>query len=308
MAPVRIGATYREDQAVRFIILSRNPSIYSTRRLKQAAKDAGHSVRIIDPTHCYMQLGRHSAVHYSGQALPRPDAIVPRIGVSISYYGTAVVRQWETLGVYTPNPSAALERARDKLRSMQLLVEAGIPIPTTACAFDPESVDDLLSIVGKPPHIIKMVEGTQGRGVVRSDTDGSSRSLVEAFSVTKAHFFLQEFVGSAKGRDIRALVVGGQVVAAMERTAAEGEFRANLHRGATAQKTRLNAKETEIAIASADQLGLGVCGVDLLRTDRGPMVLEVNASPGLKGIEASTGVDVAGAIMEYVAANAQKKG
>lgn len=285
---------------MRLIILSRNPTIYSTRRLKEAAKLAGHKVRIIDPTHCYMQLGRDSAVHYAGQALPKPDAIVPRIGATISYYGTTIVRQFETMGVYTPSPAAALEKARDKMRSMQLLAEVGVPIPTTVCAFDPEAIDDLLSIVGKAPHVIKVVEGTQGKGVVLSESEGSSRSLVEAFSALKAHFFIQEFVESAAGRDIRALVVGGRVIAAMERVAKAGEFRANLHQGGSARKVKLSAGETEIAITSAEAMGLGIAGVDLLRSSKGPLVLEVNGSPGLRGIETCTGVDVAAAIIDYI--------
>lgn len=292
---------------MKIVILSRNPRLYSTRRLVEAARMRGHRVRVIDPLRCYMRISSDGGeIHYKGQALEGVEAVIPRIGASITFYGTAVVRQFELMDVFVANTSEAIARARDKLRSMQLLAEQGIGMPMTVCADSPDDTEDLLHMLGKPPHVIKLVEGTQGRGVVLAQSASASRSLSEAFRGLQAHFLLQEFIAEAKGADIRAFVVGGKVVATMKRQAREGEFRANLHRGAKATQLRLTKQEREIAERAAAIMGLGVAGVDLLRSDRGPMVLEVNSSPGLEGIEGATGLDVAGAIIESVVKRATR--
>lgn len=286
---------------MKIAILSRNRRLFSTERLVEAAKDRGHKVKVIDPLRCYMRITPGLAeIHYQGQVLEGVDAIIPRIGASITFYGTAVVRQFELMGVYTPNPSDAIAKARDKLRSMQLLAQQGLGMPTTVCADSPDDTADLVTMLGTPPHILKLVEGTQGQGVVLAETRSASQSLAEAFRELRAHFLMQEFIHEAKGADLRAFVVGGKVVAAMLRQAREGEFRSNLHRGGQALRVRLSKEERQTAIRAAETMGLGIAGVDLLRSDRGPLVLEVNSSPGLEGIESATGVDVAGMVIEHI--------
>lgn len=286
---------------MKIAILSRNRRLYSTIRLVDAVRERGHKVRVIDPLRCYMRITPGLAeIHYQGQVLEGFDAIIPRIGASITFYGTAVVRQFESMGVYTPNPSDAIARARDKLRSMQMLAQQGLGMPTTVCADSPDDTEDLLAMLGKPPHVLKLVQGTQGQGVVLAETRSASQSLAEAFRELRAHFLMQEFIHEAKGADLRALVVGGKVVAAMLRQAREGEFRSNLHRGGKAQRVRMSPEERQTAIRAAETVGLGVAGVDLLRSDRGPLVLEVNSSPGLEGIEAATGIDVASSIIAHI--------
>jgi ribosomal protein S6--L-glutamate ligase len=242
----------------------------------------------------------HAEIHYKGKVLEGFDAIIPRIGASVTFYGTAVVRQFEAMDVYTVNGSDAIGRARDKLRSMQLLSQQGLGLPTTVCADSPDDTDDLVAILGEPPHVIKLIEGTQGQGVVLAETISASISLAEAFREVRAHFLMQEFIREAKGADLRALVVGGKVVATMMRQAREGEFRSNLHRGGTACKVKLTREERNTAIRAAATMGLGVAGVDLMRSARGPLVLEVNSSPGLEGIERASGIDVAGAIIAHI--------
>lgn len=286
---------------MKLAILSRNRKLYSTRRLVEAAQARGHTVRIIDPLRCYMRISpSHAEIHYKGKVLEGFDAIIPRIGASVTFYGTAVVRQFEAMDVYTVNGSDAIGRARDKLRSMQLLSQQGLGLPTTVCADSPDDTKDLVAILGEPPHVLKLIEGTQGQGVVLAETISASISLAEAFREVRAHFLMQEFIREAKGADLRALVVGGKVVATMMRQARDGEFRSNLHRGGTAMKVKLTREERKTAIRAAATMGLGVAGVDLMRSDRGPLVLEVNSSPGLEGIERASGIDVAGAIIEHI--------
>jgi ribosomal protein S6--L-glutamate ligase len=293
---------------LRLGILSRNRKLYSTRRLVEAAQQRGHTVQVVDPLRCYMRISPGLAeIHYKGKLLEGFDAIIPRIGASITFYGTAVVRQFETMGVYTVNSADGIGRARDKLRSMQLLSQQGIGLPTTVCAHSPDDTDDLVAMLGDPPHVLKLVEGTQGQGVVLADNLAASISLAEAFRGVKAHFLMQEFVREAKGSDLRAFVVGGKVVATMMRQAREGEFRSNLHRGGSALRVKLTREERATAIRAAATMGLGVAGVDLLRSDRGPLVLEVNSSPGLEGIEAASGIDVAGMVIEYVERSSRRR-
>jgi ribosomal protein S6--L-glutamate ligase len=293
---------------VKIAILSRNKKLYSTRRLVEAAQERGHDVRVIDPLRCYMRLSPGLAeIHYRGKVLEGFDAVIPRIGASITFYGTAVVRQFEAMGVYCVNGSDAIQRARDKLRSMQLLARAGVGMPTTVCADSPDDSEDLIGMLGEAPHVIKLVEGTQGQGVVLSDTRSASHSLIEAFRGLRAHFLLQEFIREANGADLRVFVVGGRVVAAMLRQAKPGEFRANLHRGGRATQVKLTAEERRTALRAARTMGLGVAGVDLLRSDRGPLLLEVNSSPGLEGIESASGIDVAMAVIRHIEATLEKR-
>jgi ribosomal protein S6--L-glutamate ligase len=287
---------------MKLAILSRNTALYSTQRLVDAARERGHSVRVLDPLRCYLRIAPDAfEMHYRGRVLTGLDAVVPRIGTSVTFYGTAVLRQLEMMGCFTPNPSDAILRARDKLRAHQLLAAQGIGLPTTVVGDNPDDTDDLMTMLGKAPHVIKLNEGTQGNGVILAESASASRSVIEAFRGLYANFLVQEFIGEAKGADLRCFVVGGKVVAAMRRKAKKGEFRSNLHRGGTAAAVSLTKAETEIAIRAAKVMGLNVAGVDLLRSRRGPLVLEVNSSPGLEGIEGATGLDVAGAIIDYVA-------
>jgi ribosomal protein S6--L-glutamate ligase len=275
--------------------------LYSTTRLVAAARARGHRVRVLDPLRCYMRIASDGfSVHYGGRALKGIDAVIPRIGASVTFYGTAVLRQFEMMGVYTPNPSEAVLRARDKLRSLQILARHGIDLPVTVFGDNPDDTTDLLNMLGAPPHVIKLNEGAQGSGVVLAEKPAASQSVIEAFRGLYANFLVQEFVREANGRDIRCFVVGDRVVAAMQRVAVDGDFRANLHRGGSGSAVRLSAAERRIALRAAEVLGLGIAGVDLLRSNRGPLVLEVNASPGLEGIEAVSGVDVADAVIRHV--------
>jgi ribosomal protein S6--L-glutamate ligase len=286
---------------MKIAIMSRNSRLYSTHRLVEAARARHHTVRVLDPLRCYMRIdpGRFD-MHYKGKELQPFDAVIPRIGASITRYGTAVLRQFEMMGVFTPNRSDAVVRARDKLHCLQLLAQQGLGLPGTVFGDNPDDTSDLLAMLGKPPHVIKLVEGAQGQGVVLAEKLSGSRSVIEAFRGLYANFLVQEFIGEAKGADVRCFVVGGKVIASMRRQAKAGEFRSNLHRGGTAEATRLSAAETDSAIRAAAVMGLGIAGVDLLRSRRGPLVLEVNSSPGLEGIEAATGVDVAGEIIAYL--------
>jgi len=289
---------------VRLGILSRKSSLYSTARLKEAAEERGHRVRVIDFVRCTMTVAsKRPVVRYLGESLEL-DAIVPRIGASVTFYGAAVVRQFEMMGVYTPAESQAIVRSRDKLRSMQLLARAGVDLPVTAFARSVKDTQGLVEAVGGAPLIVKLLEGTQGRGVVLAETRKAAESVIDAFRQLDANILVQEFIKEAGGSDVRAIVVGGRVVAAMERSAAPGEFRSNLHRGGAAEVTKLSKAEKRSAVRAAKAIGLSIAGVDLLRSDRGPLVLEVNSSPGLEGIEAATAVDVAGEIIEYVETHA----
>ena len=287
---------------MKLAILSRNAKLYSTQRLVQAARERGHTVRVLDPLRCYMKIApKQFQLNYKGKVLGPQDAVLPRIGASITRYGTAVLRQFEMMGAYTPNSSDAILRARDKLRCHQLLAGEGIGLPATVSGDNPDDTADLLSLLGKPPHVIKLNEGSQGAGVVLAERLSASRSVVEAFRGLYANFLVQEFVAEAEGADIRCFVVGDRVVAAMRRQAEAGEFRSNLHRGGQASRIRLTKAERETALRAAKVMGLEVAGVDLLRSRKGPLVLEVNSSPGLEGIETTTGVDVAGAIIVHIA-------
>ena len=294
---------------MKIAILSRNARLYSTRRLVEAARERGHVVRVLDPLRCYVRIAPNEAsIRYKGKELRDFDSVIPRIGTSSTFYGTAVLRQLEMMGVYTPNPSDAVLRARDKLRCLQILAAQGIDMPVTVFGDNPDDTNDVLAMLGEPPHVIKLNEGSQGTGVVLAEKRSASQSVVEAFRGLYANFLVQEFIAEAKGSDLRCFVVGNKVVAAMQRSAGPGEFRANLHRGGTAEKAVLSAKEKRIAVRAAAALGLGIAGVDLLRSKRGPLLLEVNASPGLEGIEAATGVDVAGSIMDLLQTNVTAAG
>lgn len=291
---------------MKLAVLSRNSKLYSTRRLVEAARDRGHSVRVLDPLRCYMRISSEGfTVHYKGKPVGGYDAVIPRIGASITRYGTAVLRQFEMMGSYTPNPSDAILRARDKLRAHQLLAAQGIGLPVTVFGDNPDDTTDLLSMLGPPPHVIKLNEGTQGAGVMLTEKLSASRGVVEALRGLYANFVVQEFIGEADGADLRCFVVGNQVVATMRRQAPEGDFRSNLHRGGTAEPVEATEGEKAMAIRAAEVLGLRVAGVDLIRSRRGPLVLEVNSTPGLEGIEAVCDVDVAGRVIEYVAGKSE---
>ena len=293
---------------MKLVILSRNGKLYSTQRLVEAARVRGHSVRVLDPLRCYMKIEPDGFdMHYKGRVLADYDAVLPRIGASITRYGTAVLRQFEMMNVFTPNGSDAILRARDKLRCHQLLAKQGIGLPTTVFGDNPDDTGDLLAMLGKTPHVIKLNEGSQGAGVILTERISSSRSVIEALRGLYATFLVQEFIAEASGTDLRCFVVGGKVVAAMKRKARAGEFRSNLHRGGTATKVTLSAAENDTAIRAAKVMGLNVAGVDLLRSKRGPLVLEVNSSPGLEGIETATGLDVAGQIIDYMALRAARR-
>jgi ribosomal protein S6--L-glutamate ligase len=292
---------------MKLAILSRNSKLYSTRRLVEAARERNHSVRVLDPLRCYLRISSDGFdMHYKGRPIAGYAAVVPRIGASITRYGTAVLRQFELMGTYTPNSSDAIARARDKLRCHQLLAAQGIGLPVTVFGDNPDDTVDLLSMLGPPPHVIKLNEGTQGAGVMLTEKPSASRSVVEALRGLYANFLVQEFIAEAKGADLRCFVVGGEVVATMRRQAPKGDFRSNLHRGGSARAVRASEDEQVAAVRAAGVLGLGVAGVDLIRSSRGPLVLEVNSSPGLEGIEAATGVDIAGRIIDHVMASQQQ--
>jgi ribosomal protein S6--L-glutamate ligase len=286
---------------MKIAILSRNSKLYSTRRLVEAARVRGHTARVLDPLRCYMRIASGGfGMHYKGRKIAGYDAVIPRIGASITRYGTAVLRQFELMGSDTPNPSDAILRARDKLRAHQLLAAQGIGMPVTVFGDNPDDTADLLSMLGPPPHVIKLNEGTQGAGVMLTEKPSASRGVIEALRGLYANFVVQEFIGEAQGADLRCLVVGDRVVASMRRQAPEGDFRSNLHRGGVAERVEASQDEKEVALHAARALGLGVAGVDLIRAHRGPLVLEVNSTPGLEGIEQACEVDVAGAIVEFI--------
>ncbi|EMH4162057.1 30S ribosomal protein S6--L-glutamate ligase [Pluralibacter gergoviae] len=286
---------------MKIAILSRDGTLWSCKRLKEAATRRGHRVEILDPLSCYMNINpASSSIHYKGRQLPHFDAVIPRIGSAITFYGTAALRQFELLGSYPLNESVAITRARDKLRSLQLLARQGIDLPKTGIAHSPDDTRDLIAMVGGAPLVVKLVEGTQGLGVVLAETLQAAESVIDAFRCLNAHILVQEYIQEAKGRDLRCLVVGDEVVGAIERQAKEGEFRSNLHRGGVATVADITPQERAIAIKAAQTLGLDVAGVDILRASRGPLVMEVNASPGLEGIEKTTGLDIAGRMIQWV--------
>lgn len=286
---------------MKIAILSRDGNLYSCKRLREAAESRDHEIDIIDPLSCYMNINPAApSVHYRGRQLDKYHAVIPRIGSTTTFYGTAVLRQFEMLGSFPLNESVAITRARDKLRSMQILAREGIDLPTTGFANAPDDTSDLIALVGGAPLVVKLVEGTQGIGVVLAETRQAAESVIDAFRGLNAHILVQEYIREAQGRDIRCLVVGKRVVGAIERQAKAGDFRSNLHRGGTANKVEITAQEKAIAIKAASTLGLDVAGVDILRSNRGPLLMEVNASPGLEGIESTTGLDIAGMMIEYI--------
>jgi ribosomal protein S6--L-glutamate ligase len=287
-------------------ILSRNKNLYSTRRLIDAAEERGHEVYVLDVLRCYMNITSHRpSIHYKGEELSGFDAVIPRIGASVTFYGTAVLRQFEMMGVYPLNESVAITRSRDKLRSLQLLARKGIGLPVTGFAHSPDDIQDMMKMVGGAPAVIKLLEGTQGIGVVLAETKKAAESVIEAFMGLKTNILIQEFIKESGGTDIRCFVVGGRVVAAMKRQGAEGEFRSNIHRGGSATLVRLTPEERSTAVRAAKITGLNVCGVDILRSNHGPLVMEVNSSPGLQGIETTTEKDVAGMIISFIEKNAK---
>lgn len=291
---------------MKIAILSRNPKLYSTRRLVEACKERGHEVEVLDVLRCYMNItSMRPAIHYKGEVLNGFDAVIPRIGASVTFYGTAVLRQFEMMGVYPLNESVAISRSRDKLRALQLLARKGVGMPVTGFAHSPDDIQDLIKMVGGAPMVIKLLEGTQGIGVVLAETHKASESVIEAFMGLKANILAQEFIKEAGGADIRCFVIGDKVVAAMKRQGKEGEFRSNLHRGGTASLVRITPEERSTAVRAARTMGLNVAGVDILRSNHGPVVMEVNSSPGLQGIEEATGKDVAGTIVQFIEKNAK---
>lgn len=286
---------------MRFAILSRKPGLYSTRRLKEAGEKRGHEVAIIDYLRCYMNISSlKPVVMYRGQPLEGIEAVIPRIGAQHTFYGTAVVRQFEMMGVFSANESQAITRSRDKLRCLQLLARNGIGLPVTGFAHSTKDVQGLITSVGGAPLVVKLLEGTQGIGVVLAETQKAAESVIEAFRGLQANILVQEYIQESGGADVRCFVVGGRVIAAMQRQARPGEFRSNLHRGGTATKARLSPEERSTAVRAAKAMGLNVAGVDILRSNHGPVVMEVNSSPGLEGIERATQIDVAGKIIDFL--------
>ncbi len=282
-------------------ILSRNPGLYSTQRLVEAAQKKGHNAEVIDHLKCDIVIEQDSpAVYYKGKKIDYLDAIIPRIGASVTFYGTAVVRQFEMMDVFSAVHSQALVRSRDKLRSLQILASAGVGLPKTVFTNYSREVKTLIESVGGAPIIVKLLEGTQGYGVVLAPTKKAAESIIEAFHSMKARVIVQEFIKESQGSDIRAFIVDGKVIGAMKRQGKEGEFRSNLHQGGTGSLIRLSKKEREAALTAAKAMNLPIAGVDMLQSDRGPLILEVNSSPGLEGIEKTTNKDIAGAIIEYI--------
>ena len=291
---------------MKIAILSRDAKLYSTKRLKEAGEERGHDMHVVDYLRCFMNITAHKpSIVYQGAALTAYNATIPRIGATHTFYGTAVVRQFEMMGVFCANESQAISRARDKLRCLQLLARRGIGLPVTGFANSTKDIDGLLEIVGGAPLVIKLLEGTQGIGVVLAENEEAAKSVIEAFRGLNANILVQEFIKEAKGTDIRAFVIGGKVVAAMKRVSRPGEFRANLHRGGHADRIRLTPEERSSAVRAAKAMGLNIAGVDILRSNHGPVIIEVNSTPGLEGIESATGVNVASAIIEYIEKNAK---
>ena len=295
---------------MRIGILSRNKNLYSTRRLVEAAQERGHQVKVVDVLKCYMAINASNPVVYyksGGESeMLNFDALIPRIGASITAYGTAVLRQFEVAGVYSVVESVSLSRSRDKLRAHQLLARKGVGMPITGYAHAADATQELINLVGKAPLIVKIMQSTHGEGVVLAETNKAAESVINAFRGLDADILIQEFIKEAGGADIRCFVIGDKVIAAMQRQAREGEFRSNLHMGGTASVVKLTPAERRLAVQAAKVIGLDVAGVDIIRSAHGPLVLEVNSSPGLEGIETATGKDVAGAIIEYIEKDSQR--
>lgn len=292
------------DKPLEIALLSRNGKLYSHQRIIEEAQARGHKVRVIDYLRCYMNItSKDPKVMYQTEVLNNFDAIIPRIGATHTFYGASVVRQFEMMGTFTVNASLAISRSRDKLRCLQILARKGVGLPVTGFAHSTKDVDGLINMVGGAPLVVKLLEGTQGIGVVLAENRKAAESVIEAFRGLDANILVQEFVKEAGGADIRCMVIGGKVVASMMRKGQDGEFRSNLHRGGTAEKVKITAKEKQAAIQAAKEMGLNIAGVDLLRSKRGPVIMEVNSSPGLEGIEKATGVNVALKIVEYIENN-----
>ncbi len=290
---------------MKIAILSRNKNLYSTRRLVEEGRAHHHEVEVIDYLRCYMNITSHRPrVVYAGREMDDFHAVVPRIGASHTFYGAAVVRQFEMMGTFTANKSQAISRSRDKLRCLQILARKGVGLPVTGCAHSTKDVQGLIAIAGGAPLVVKLLEGTQGIGVVLAETKKAAESVIEAFRDLDANILVQQFIREADACDIRCFVVGGEVVAAMMRRGASGEFRSNIHRGGRGEQVDINDAERATAIEAAEAMGLGVAGVDILRSSNGPVVIEVNSSPGLEGIETTTGVNVGKAVVEYIEKNA----
>lgn len=291
---------------MKIALLCRSPQLYSHQRIIEAAKARGHEIDTINHLRCTIDIASHRPkIHYHGKVLGKYDAVIPRIGASVTFFGTAVVRQFEMMRVYCVNESVAISRSRDKLRSLQLLSRKGIGLPVTVFAHKTSNADDIVRLAGGAPVVIKLLEGTQGIGVVLGETPKAAASIIEAFGGVNTNILVQEYVAEAKGEDIRCIVIGEKVVASMIRRGKEGDFRSNLHRGGSAKAIRVTPQERATAIAAAKVMGLNVCGVDMLRSNHGPVVMEVNSSPGLEGVETATGVDVAGKIIDFIEKNAQ---
>lgn len=291
---------------MKIAMLARNPKLYSHRRLVEAAEQRGHELHILNTLRCTMNITSHRpSILYNGQKMVGFDAVIPRIGASITHYGLAVLRQFEMMGVWPLNESVAVGRSRDKLRSMQIFAKHGLGLPVTAFAHDPKQTDEVLKIIGGAPAVIKLLEGTQGIGVVLGETANSAKSVIEAFRGLNVNILVQEFIKEAGSSDIRIFVIGGKVVASMMRTGAAGDFRSNLHRGGSAKMTKITPEERSTALRAAKVMGLNVAGVDILRSNHGPVIMEVNSSPGLEGIENSTGKDIAGQIIQFIEAKAK---
>lgn len=291
---------------MKIVMLARNAGLYSHRRIVDAARARGHEIDVINTLHVHMNItSNQPLLRHGGRTLGAYDAVIPRIGASVTNYGLAVLRQFEMQGVFPLNESVAIGRSRDKLRALQILARAGIGLPNTAFAHGPRKAEEVVADVGGAPVIIKLLEGTQGMGVILAETAASATSIIEAFSAANVNILVQEFVSESSGTDVRALVVGGEVVASMKRTSRKGDFRSNLHRGGKAEAVELTAEEVATAVKAVDTLGLNVAGVDMLRSRRGTLVLEVNASPGIEGMEGATGVDVAGRMIELLEARAR---
>ncbi|MBI4947050.1 MAG: 30S ribosomal protein S6--L-glutamate ligase [Bacteroidetes bacterium] len=289
---------------MKIAILSRNPNLYSTKRLVEAGQKRGHEIVVLDHLKCVLVIEKNRPhIYYRGEEVKGVNAVIPRIGASATFYGAAVVRQFEMMKIFTAVESQALVRSRDKLRSLQLLARAGIGMPKSAFASTTKYVDNLIEQVGGAPVVVKLLEGTQGIGVILAETHNSAKSVIEAFLGVKVNLLVQEFIKESKSADIRVFVVDGQIIGAMKRQGVEGDFRSNLHRGGTASSIELSKEEKATAIRATKKLGLGIAGVDMLQSNRGPLVMEVNSSPGLQGIEGATGVDIAGKIIEYVERN-----
>lgn len=291
---------------MKIALMARNPNLYSHKRLVEAAEQRGHEVQVIDTLRVYINVASHRPeMRYRGEKLEGFDAVIPRIGASVTFFGTAVLRQFEIQGVYPLNESVAISRSRDKLRSLQLLARKGIGLPVTIFAHSTSQADDILEMLGGAPVVIKLLEGTQGIGVVLGETHGAAKSMIQAFGGLRANILVQEFIKEAGNQDIRCLVIGGKVVAAMSRKGAEGDFRSNLHRGGVAEHIKITPEERSTAVRAANIMGLNMCGVDLLRSNHGPVVMEVNSSPGLEGVENATGIDVSGMAIEFLEKNAR---